>query len=246
MTRPPVTTAVDAVAHALRAAILAGDPAPGERLREEALAAGYQVARHTLRAALRSLAAERLVVIEPHRGARVAHLDGAALRAVFELRTALEVEAARLLAARSGFDPWPRSVTEAAAELDRRCATGSSGAGSGAGSDGGTPDGGTPDGGTDRAAVDTAHLALHHALVAAAGSERITEAHAALAAESRLVLLQSRTELPPARMAAHHRELLEALRQHGPDALRDHLAAGHAYSGAGPRRDTSTDTPAQT
>ena len=65
---------VDAVAQALRTRILDGDLAGGERLREQELTAAYGVARHSLRAALRALAAEGLVVIEPHRGATVAQL----------------------------------------------------------------------------------------------------------------------------------------------------------------------------
>ena len=224
MTRPAVTTAVDAVAQELRAAVLAGDPAPGERLREEALASAYQVARHTLRAALRVLAAERLVVVEPHRGARVAHLDDDDLRALFELRTALEVEAARLTTDRNRAERnradgnradrtavRTPDVEAAARELDRLCHA-------------------DP---PDRAAVDAAHLALHHALVARAGSPRITQAHAALAAEQRLALLQSRAALGVERMAALHRRLLDDLQEHGPEALRRHLEQGRAISRPG-------------
>ena len=65
---------VDALAAALRTRILDGELAPGERLRELELAEAYGVARHSLRAALRALAAEGLVTIEPNRGARVARL----------------------------------------------------------------------------------------------------------------------------------------------------------------------------
>ena len=61
---------------ALRTRILDGELAAGERLRELELADAYGVARHSLRAALRALAAEGLVTIEPNRGARVASLDG--------------------------------------------------------------------------------------------------------------------------------------------------------------------------
>jgi len=205
VTRPRITTAVDAVAQDLRDRILAGDLPPGMRLREEELAGRYDVARHTIRAALRTLAAERLVAVEPHRGARVAALDGEALRALFELRAALEVEAARLLAERRGLDPWPREVAEAADALQQAC---------------------TQDAPRER--IEAAHAALHHALVAAAASPRITQAHAALEVESRVVLLQSRPALPPARMAALHRALLEDLRAQGPDALRRHLHQGAA------------------
>jgi len=210
MSRPAVTTAVEAVAAELRLQILSGAPAPGQRLPEEALAARFEVARHTLRAALRALAAERLVVVSPHRGARVARLDGAELQAMFELRTALEVEAARLMADHGGLDPAapPDGVRAAAEQLQRLCDA-------------------RP---ADRAAVDEAHLRLHHELVAAAGSPRITAAHAALADEQRLVLLQSRPALDPQIMADRHRVLLAGLSSTGPDALREHLAEGRSFS----------------
>ena len=64
-----------------------------------------------------------------------------------------------------------------------------------------------------------------------AGSPRITEAHAALAAEHRVALLQSRTRLPVTRMAEHHRDLLAELHAHGPEALRRHLEEGRTLSG---------------
>ena len=205
-------TQVDRLTGQLRERVLGGDLPPGHRLREEALAAEYGVARHTVRAALRALAAQRLAVVEPHRGARVAALDARALRDLFELRAALEVEAARLLTERRGLDPWPDGVVAAAAALDEACAR--------------------PE--PDRGAVDAAHAALHHALVAAAGSPRITAAHAGLEVESRLALVQSRRTLPVDRMAALHRDLLVRLRAQGPDALRRHLHEGATLAGGGP------------
>lgn len=199
-------TQVERVAAAVRDGILAGHPAPGTPLREVELAGRHQASRHTVRAALRQLAGEGLVRIDPHRGARVVQLDGAELRALFELRAALEVEAARLLQERHGFDPWPGPVEAAAAALQRACEH--------------------PD--PDPVAIDAAHAGLHRAIVATADSPRITEAHAALTAQSRVVLVQSRPTLPPARMAALHRRLLQDLRSRGPETLRDHLREGLA------------------
>lgn len=205
MSRPPVTTAVDAVAAQLRRRVLTGELPPGTRLREAALAGEFGVARHTLRAALRALAAEHLVTIEPHRGAHVAVLDEPRVTALIELRAALEAGAATLLAERGRLGPpWPDAVERAAAALESACAA--------------------PD--PDRAAVDDAHAALHHAIVAAAGSDRITAAHAGLAAEGRVVLLQSRAALPVERMAALHRDLLDRLGTEGPSALWAHLREG--------------------
>jgi DNA-binding GntR family transcriptional regulator len=210
VSRPAVTTAVDAVAAELRRRILTGDLPPATRLRETALAAEFDVARHTLRAALRALATERLVTVEPHRGAHVTALSEPEVRALIELRAALEVGAATLLAERGGLRaPWPDGVERAATALEAACAA--------------------PD--PDRAAVDAAHAALHHALVAAAGSDRITAAHAGLAAEGHVVLLQSREALPVERMAALHRDLLARLRAEGPGALWAHLREGARAAG---------------
>ena len=63
---------VDQLTAVLRERILAGDLEPGQRLIERELVEAYEVARHTLRAALRRLEVEGLVRVEPNRGARVA------------------------------------------------------------------------------------------------------------------------------------------------------------------------------
>ena len=89
-------TAVETVAQQIRQSILAGERPAGSRLVEAELTAEYGVARHSLRAALRALAGEGIVVIETNRGARVARLTAEAIVSLYELRTALEVEAARL------------------------------------------------------------------------------------------------------------------------------------------------------
>src|SRR5215207_755012 len=103
---------VDAIAAALRKRILDGDLRAGERLRELELAEACGVARHSLRAALRALAAEGLVTIEPNRGATVARLTAEDVDSLFELRTALEIEAARLALERHG-GRLPKSVHDA-------------------------------------------------------------------------------------------------------------------------------------
>src|SRR5215213_3016384 len=92
---------VDALAAALRREILDGALPAGAWLRERELCESYGVARHSLRAALRALAAEGLVKIEPHRGAHVAELSPQEVRWLYELRAALELEAAHLALARN-------------------------------------------------------------------------------------------------------------------------------------------------
>ena len=201
-TRPlPRVGTVDALAAELRARVLSGDLPPGTWLRERELTETYGVARHSLRAALRQLAADRLVRIEPNRGTRVAVLDAAELGGLYQLRAALETEAARLLVERRGVEPLPDEVLAAAGRLEAECSR-------------------RPH---DPSAVDLAHADLHHALVSAAGSARITEAHAALDAETRVYLLQLRPLMGPEEMAENHRALLSQLVAEGPEAVRRHI-----------------------
>jgi DNA-binding GntR family transcriptional regulator len=194
---------VDALATALRGRISDGDLAPGDRLPERELTERYGVARHSVRAALRALAAEGLVVIEPHRGASVARLDADGIRSLFELRTALELEAAHLALERNGHR-LPEPVHEAVRRLRDVCSR---------------PD---PPWGEVARAHDDVHLALVHA----SGSERIERAYASLAGEMRLFVMALRPHWSLERMAAQHEELVEQLESQGPEALRDHLRAG--------------------
>lgn len=65
----------EAIADSLRARIFAHELKPGAGLDEAALAHGYGVSRTPVREALKVLAHEGLVVIEPRRGCCVARLD---------------------------------------------------------------------------------------------------------------------------------------------------------------------------
>lgn len=194
---------VDALASAIRDRIFEGDLAPGDRLPERELTERYGVARHSVRAALRALAAEGLVVIEPHRGASVARLDADGIRSLFELRTALELEAAHLALGRNG-NRLPEAVHQAVRRLREVCSKAN------------------PPWG----AVAEAHDDVHLALVRAAGSERIARAYDSLAGEMRLFVMALRPHWSLERMAAQHEELVEELERVGPEALRDHLRAG--------------------
>jgi DNA-binding GntR family transcriptional regulator len=89
-----------AVVDELRAAIIGGAYAQGERLVEEEVAARFDVSRNPIREALRALSTEGFVVIEPRRGARVATVDGDRAGELFELRAPLEGLVAGLAAQR--------------------------------------------------------------------------------------------------------------------------------------------------
>jgi DNA-binding GntR family transcriptional regulator len=93
--------AADTVREALRDAILEGDLAPGERLREEELAREFCVSRTPVREALKQLHSEGLVEVSPHQGAVVASLTVEDILAIYVVREALEGVSARLAARRA-------------------------------------------------------------------------------------------------------------------------------------------------
>jgi len=84
----------------LRQMIFDGVLAPAERLNERVLCARLGISRTPLREALRMLAAEGLVQVEPNRGASVAPVARADIEAAFEVLGALEGLAGELAAAR--------------------------------------------------------------------------------------------------------------------------------------------------
>jgi len=88
------------VMSALRERILAGTIPPGERLVEGKLSTELGVSRMPVREALRQLAAEGLVTIEPRRGASVTSFSPQQVRELVEVRATLEGLNAKLAAQR--------------------------------------------------------------------------------------------------------------------------------------------------
>ncbi|HEY3061969.1 MAG TPA: GntR family transcriptional regulator [Chloroflexota bacterium] len=80
----------DSIRGRLREAILGGEVAPGEHLREVEIAARYDVSRGPVREALLQLEREGLVILRRNRGAVVARLSRQDLDEVYSLRLALE------------------------------------------------------------------------------------------------------------------------------------------------------------
>jgi DNA-binding GntR family transcriptional regulator len=83
-------SAVERVVQELRESILDGRLRPGERLRQASIASEYGTSRIPVREALRQLASEGLVVLQPHAGGRVARLDLQELDEIYLLREQLE------------------------------------------------------------------------------------------------------------------------------------------------------------
>lgn len=78
----------------LRTAIMQGRLKGGDKLREHELCEQLGISRPTLREALRTLEAERLITIEPHRGPTVVRLTAKAARDLYAMRALLEGYAA--------------------------------------------------------------------------------------------------------------------------------------------------------
>ena len=85
----------------LKDAILSHRLAPGTKLPEDELASISSVSRAVVRAALQALAHDRLVRLEPNRGAFVAQPSKKEAREIFEARALIEPSVAALAAGRA-------------------------------------------------------------------------------------------------------------------------------------------------
>jgi DNA-binding GntR family transcriptional regulator len=86
----PLTRSLpEQIATRLAERILGGIYAPGERIREESLAAEFAVSRGPAREALRLLEKDGLITIVPRRGAMVTKLTVDEVREIFEIRAVL-------------------------------------------------------------------------------------------------------------------------------------------------------------
>src|SRR5579872_6774040 len=79
-----------AVVERLRDKILSGELREGEQLRQDAIAAEFQISRIPVREALSHLAAEGLINIVANRGAVVSALSPEEIMQMFETRAVLE------------------------------------------------------------------------------------------------------------------------------------------------------------
>jgi DNA-binding GntR family transcriptional regulator len=192
-----VQSVVDALAAALRDRIFEERLPGGTVLAETEVAREYSVSRPTAKTAIERLVAEGLLHRGPHKSARVPVLTADEIGDLYFARSCLEAESVRRLAATSTV---PFGAREAAAELASTQAAG-------------------PARVSELVEPD---IRFHRSLVDALGSERLTRAHAALMAETRLCMAQVQTHdlLPPVDIVAEHQAIL------------DYLAAGDPASAA--------------
>jgi DNA-binding GntR family transcriptional regulator len=196
----PVST-VDRVAEELRRSLFEGELEPGTPLREVALAAALGVSRSTVREALGMLVAEGLADRTPNKGTQIRRLDPDQVRDVCRARVVIETAGIRRWneADETLRDDVRRALRDFA-ELTH----------------------------TDysAAAFTAAHLAIHRALSALTGSERLVAVAESLHAEVRLALAHVDRARGNATEQVHsHGDLLALLEQGDLDAAADELAA---------------------
>ncbi len=106
---PPAPGATQRIVDAITTAIVERRLMPGTKLAEQPIADVFQVSRTLVRQALNQLSRDRLVTLEPARGAFVAQPSVDEARQVFEVRSMLETALVRQVCAAAAAD---RSVLD--------------------------------------------------------------------------------------------------------------------------------------
>ncbi|TDW31364.1 GntR family transcriptional regulator [Cryobacterium psychrophilum] len=195
------TSIVDAIATDLRSRLFAGEITGQMPLTETDLAASYDVARPTAKAAIERLVGEGLLVRGAHKTARVAELGPEAVRDIYLARAYLESEVLRRLA-------HTRTVPTDAVIANREIAEF-----------------------TDGSPLDLVEpdMRFHLSLIDAMGNERMSKMYRSLVSEVRLCMtrVQGLNLLGPGLIHAEHQKILELLREGEGEAaallLDDHL-----------------------
>jgi DNA-binding GntR family transcriptional regulator len=182
-----VFSSVDRVHQALRERILSGQYAPGSRLILTRLSREHGLSLIPIREALQRLEAERLVVTEPNRGARVAEISIADMRDIYETRVVLEQHAIREAIPRMDADALGRA-DRALTEMEERFEAG------------------------DERAAFAAHERFHFTLYESAGSSWTMHVIRQLwASAGRYLRLAASVRPAPAEFVAEHRAIYEAV-----------------------------------
>ncbi|MBL8832434.1 MAG: FCD domain-containing protein [Rhodospirillales bacterium] len=207
-------TVADSAYRRIRADILSGQLAPGQKLKLDALKSGYATSVSTLREILNRLASERLVVAEGQKGFHVAPVSVASLREIAALRQLLECHALEQSFA-AGDMEWEGRVVAAhhkLARLEERMAAGDTAA---------------------TAAWKRYDWQFHQSLISACGSKALIDAHAAVFdryLRYQMTALSYRGDIA----SGEHRQMLDcALKRDAATAcaaLRRHVEGGVAHA----------------
>ncbi|MFD3994542.1 GntR family transcriptional regulator [Streptomyces sp. NPDC058548] len=187
-------TAQQFVLEELRRAITSGELRPGGQIRQDALAARFEVSRVPLREALKALEAEGLVVHHIHRGYFVAELSLADLEEIYRIRELLETEAVRM-AVRRMPDGIVATLERVQREVERAADEG------------------------DVPAMAAANRLFHFTLIEASGMPRLVRLIATLWDSTDAYRSLYYTEDPHRKQAVReHRAVISALRHGDEDA----------------------------
>jgi DNA-binding GntR family transcriptional regulator len=114
--QPTTRSLASGVYEWLRERIIDGTLPPGERIRERDVAEELQVSRVPVREALPQLESEGYIETIPRKGAVVTHMTAQAVTELFDVRSSLEVLAARLAAQACAAGGSPAQLLELLAE----------------------------------------------------------------------------------------------------------------------------------
>ncbi|MVA74474.1 FCD domain-containing protein [Auraticoccus sp. F435] len=193
----------EAVFESLRARIINGEIAPGEKVTEQRLASEYGVARPTAKSCLERLTALGLLRRVAHKSAVVPQLGAAEIDDLFFARTTFEEAATAHLAASRrvpGETERAQSLMEAAASRE------------------------------DFAEQVQADIAFHWSLIRGLDSERLTRMYEMISGEIHLTMGQfaAHRRTTPSTVVAEHAAVMTAIAAGDVDgaraAIADHLA----------------------
>jgi DNA-binding GntR family transcriptional regulator len=180
----------------IRDLIMEGRLEPGSKVSEKELCELFGISRTPLREALKVLAAEGLVVLLPHRGARVAKLTGKDMADLFQVMGEMEGLAGELACARIT-DEAVNEIRARHYEMLAHYARG------------------------DRSAYFAANQAIHEAIVAAADNSVLTVTYESLSGRIRPARFMANVTRERWDQAVReHGEILEALSRRDGSRLR--------------------------
>ncbi len=198
-------TLAQRAAEVLRRRILSGQFAQGERINEARLAGELQTSRGPIREALRQLSAEGLLKDTPRRGSFVVRLSPQDVTEIYELRTALEIQAARMVIKRD--EPADvKRLGEAVSAIERAAKT------------------------NDVEEVARLDLEFHQTICSLSGNARISVLFQTNSALLRRLLLAANENTILREMFSDHRAIVEAIESRNTAAaeaaISDHLERG--------------------
>src|SRR3954469_13588687 len=186
----------------LRAAILRGELPAGQTTSQVTLARDLDVGRTPLRAALRMLQREGLVVSEPNRRVRIADLSSDDAEELYVMRIALECVAIRITVPALTSDDFA-ALEGYMAQMEHYMKA------------------------DDMRGWRAPHLAFHHVFVAGAGP-RVSDEIEQLFDHAERYRLRWGVESVWPQRAAEHRAILDAAAARDPEAAAFHLAEHYA------------------